>query len=667
VLELLESRSLPSTTSPFSGVLDLARAAKITPGDFKNPPSPIGTNPYSSAANVNADTPGDGGAESAPHNETTIAINPTNPLNQIASVNDYQAIVKNNGAFLTVFSRAHVTFDGGHTWTEYPVPFQGYNATGDPAISFDADGTAYLSTLGLVMAEKVPFSLRTCPDIVVAHSTDGGRTWSTPVRVAAGTGTLQSNGSETDNDKPYLAAWGHGNAIVTWTRYDFGPTGVGPFDAIDGPVMASVTHDGGNTWTDPVPISGPSMSTYGPNFDFFNTYAVPSVAADGSIYVAYESFDNEVAPTFRNHYMVVKVDPATGQPLGLPREVSLVYDGVNDYPVNVDGRFTYQASEFRTNAAGNITADPTNALHLAVVWSDMRDNPYPGAEVPSSDPYAVQTNSNIVISQSSDGGQSWSSPTVIQAPGDQFQPWGAYNSSGLLQIGYFDRSYDPVNHKYGYTLASEKKPGSLNFTFQQVTTALSDPTQGDSFGFVVTANPNFPKATTFMGDYSGIAAVSPTLVAALWTDMRLQSVYGGWNEDAFFALVDPPAPGSATTSSAPLTAATAVANPAALLASGASSKALAVDAYFIDLARTSQATSSVTNGDTAPSDTFGLAPPSLPGATIQVVPPPAQVSDTPTPALARRDVQAPADDWGTDVLTLADPSWEGEAATWSAG
>jgi hypothetical protein len=61
------------------------------------------------------------------------------------------------------------------------------------------------------------------------------------------------------------------------------------------------------------------------------------------------------------------------------------------------------------------------------------------------------------------------------------------------------------------------------------------------------------------------------------------------------------------------------------------------------------------------------APPSLLGGTDQVVPPPAEVSDTPAPALARRAAHAPADDWGTDVLTLADPSWDGEAATWPAG
>src|SRR5262249_37698202 len=62
---------------------------------------------------------------------------------------------------------------------------------------------------------------------------------------------------------------------------------------------------------------------------------------------------------------------------------------------------------------------------------------------------------------------------------------------------------------------------------------------------------NFPNANTFIGDYSGIAVVPGTnQVAALWTDLREQSVNGGWAEDAFFALVDPLAAASSAGSGA---------------------------------------------------------------------------------------------------------------------
>ncbi len=85
----------------------------LSEADFKNPPSPICTAPTSSAANVNTDCEG-----TAPHNETTIAVNPTNSLNRIGSVNDYQLFLSSGGRINeTIYSRAHVTFDGGKTWT----------------------------------------------------------------------------------------------------------------------------------------------------------------------------------------------------------------------------------------------------------------------------------------------------------------------------------------------------------------------------------------------------------------------------------------------------------------------------------------------------------------------------------------------------------------------
>jgi hypothetical protein len=171
----------------------------------------------------------------------------------------------------------------------------------------------------------------------------------------------------------------------------------------------------------------------------------------------------------------------------------------------------------------------------------MRNNPSQGG--PSStqlDPYQVKTNSDIVVTQSFDGGRTWSSPTAIQLPNDQFMPWAAYDETGRLQIGFFDRSYDPANHEYGYTLASERSKGQLAFTFQQVTTTLSDPTQGSRW-FLRNGNPAFPNATGFLGDYSGIATVPGERVAALWTDMRNRLTFGtstGYIDDAYFSLVN---------------------------------------------------------------------------------------------------------------------------------
>ena len=61
-----------------------------------------------------------------PHNETSIAVNPTTTdpdhLNMIGGANDYQLALNSGGHVTeTVLSRAHVTFDSGHTWAMYPI------------------------------------------------------------------------------------------------------------------------------------------------------------------------------------------------------------------------------------------------------------------------------------------------------------------------------------------------------------------------------------------------------------------------------------------------------------------------------------------------------------------------------------------------------------------
>jgi hypothetical protein len=492
-----QTKPTPSTHQTCNGVIGpLTQSADGTTSEatFKNPPSPICSTSTSTAANVNTDCEG-----IAPHNETTIAIDPANPLHQLGSANDYQLFLSSGGFIVeTIFSRAHVTFDGGKTWTTYPVPFHGYIATGDPAVSFDAGGTAYLSTLGFVFSQgRSPGE--TNPDVLVAHSTDGGKTWAT-VRVASGSGN--AGGPGVFNDKSYSAAWGNGNAIVTWTVFNDGFKG----SYISSPIFDSVTHDGGKTWSVPTEISGSAsfcVGAQGGTACNQDQFSVPVVAADGSIYVAFENTANLI--TGRDQYLVVKVDRNTGARVAGPYKVADLVDGFTDYPINIDGRQTYQDSQFRTNSSGNITADPDNAQNLAVIWSDMRNSVLPAP----SDPYQAITNSDIVISLSHDGGAGWATYVLSLGAGDQFMPWGVWGRNNLLRVGYFDRSSDPVNHKYGYSIATlDVSSGRPAVQSIQQSTALSDPTKGDRWFSARTPNPDFPHPTTFLGDCTGIAKSS---------------------------------------------------------------------------------------------------------------------------------------------------------------
>jgi len=296
-----------------------------------------------------------------------------------------------------------------------------------------------------------------------------------------------------------------------------------------------VTHDGGQSWSSQAEISGSAAFCVGATGGTKcnqSQGSVPVVGADGFVYVSFMNFA-EPTTTGRDQYLVVRVDPATAHRVAGPWKVGLIYDGFTDMPIAA-GRQTYQDSQFRSWSFGNVAADPTTAGHLAMVWYDMRNSTLPAP----ADPYAATTNSDVILSQSWDGGVTWSAPTALAVANDQFQGWAAYDTAGLLRIGFFDRSYDAANHKYGYTLATETSSGSLTFTRSQLTTVLSDPTKNDRWFSGATPNPDFPHPTTFLGDYSGIAANPDGGVVAVWTDMRESITFAGrtgTDEDMFFA------------------------------------------------------------------------------------------------------------------------------------
>ena len=481
---------------------------------------PICSTSSTTSSNVNTDCEG-----TAPHNETSVAVNPTNPLNVIEGANDYQLTL--NGSFVveTILSRAHVSFDGGVTWTTYPLDSTSYSGTGDPAVAFDASGRAYYATLGFVFGQGSPTI--TNADILVAHSSDGGKSWST-VRVAAGTGSLGSVG--TFNDKEYIAAWGNGNAIVTWTDFRDGIGG----SYGGSPIMDSVTHDGGKTWSAPQLISGSAPFCIGFNGGTTcdqDQDSYPVVAADGTIHVVFDTVRETT--TFRDQYVEIQVDPTTGARIAGPFKVGDFFDGITDQPVSGFGDPTLHDSQFRTFSFGNLSADPTNASHLAAVWTDMRDSQLPAP----TDPYQADTNSDVNVAQSFDGGRTWSSTVTLRIPNDQFQASGAYGTDGLLRIGFYDRSYNIANDSYGYTVATETRWGSLHFALAQLNTALSNPTKNDRWFSRTTFNSAFPHPSSFLGDYTNLGLGGTT---ASWTDMRNNVCFPsrcGAGEDAYFSSI----------------------------------------------------------------------------------------------------------------------------------
>jgi hypothetical protein len=480
--------------------------------------------PRSKAKNVNTDCTTDGN-----NFETTIAVNPTDPKNLVGAA--IEIVRPPGGGFGTILTHPHVSFDGGKSWTTYALDYGDGYAAADPSVDFDDAGNVYLAT------NHSTFDGRN--GIVVARSSDGGRTWSAPVDVT----TSVQSGRGVFNDHPQLAAFGNGHVIVNWIREVFGQGGV----LTSAPVVDSISADGGVTWSAPTKISGQAPFCQGRQGDhacdqtFGNSVAVGAAGAVATFQETYDEAPDAGGAPGRDKYLAVTVDPLTGERTGGPYLIGQSFDGINehDYPVSAGGSQTLQDSQFNLDSDGNVAADPADPTgrHFAVVWYDDRNAPHPV----NPDPYKAVTNADIVVSQTRDGGRSWSRPITLDRVNDQFMPWAAYDSGGVLHIGFLDRSYDPADHQYGYTLASESTPGSLHFTFQRVSTALSDPTR-DNLASRGTVNPAFPFPAASIGDYTAIA-VAPEAVVAYWTDLRETACSGGrcgHRQDAYFADVPIP-------------------------------------------------------------------------------------------------------------------------------
>jgi hypothetical protein len=484
---------------------------------YIHPPNPICTQTWHQGNVYRTDCEGN-----APDNETSIAIDPTDPDRILAAGNDYQlAAIPGSGlGGFALYTRAMLSEDGGRTWVTHPIPYRQFRATGDPGVAYDADGRAYLSTLGFGFANGGA-AFRN-PDILVTHSNDGGEHWSRPSVVAVGPGSWMTPGPS--QDKPMIAAWGHGNAIVTWSRFLLGKHGA----YIQSPIYASVTHDGGVTWTEPAEISGagPFCAGNGPGAaDACNQsqYSWPAVTADGEIFVSFVTLD-PASDDFDDQQAVVQVSPQTGRRVAGPWLVSKIQDGSEDFPVSWAGDLTLEDSQFRVGSQGALAADPTDGDHLATVWMDMRNSPSKDAG-DEQDPYETETNADIMVSESFDDGHHWSNPAIVgQDPSnDQFFPSVVFLGDGRLVIGMNDRSFDPANHRFAYSLSLQTAGGWMT---QNVSGALSDPTKNNRWFTGGQIFPNFPYPTTFIGDYTQIAA-NGTTVRSLWTDLRNDTTFAG--------------------------------------------------------------------------------------------------------------------------------------------
>ncbi len=468
-----------------------------------------------------------------PHNEMSIAVNPINANHIVAGSNDYELFFRGATLIERIIAGFYTSTDGGTTWHNGHIDPGGFTFSGDPAVAFNVNlGLVHYGTVAFNAGQHGGFATAT---VEVNTSPDGGQTFGHPVIVALGMGGTRVT---VFNDKPYITVDNnptsphYGRLYVTWTRFTFDQFG----RYISSPIFLAFSDDGGQTFSEGQEISGTSTALCANPVNSFNTnicnedqFSSPVVGPDGTVYVAFENQEFQGASTgFRNQYLVVSSTDG-GVTFGSPSQaVFPIFDGGNDYPINVNGRQTLSNSQFRVNSAGNLAVDPSSGpspagTKLYIAFSDNRE----GVAICGSSctPSTVTTNTDVLVVSSTNGGSSWNSPVNVppgsSSENDLFYPWAAVtDTGGVLKVAFKDRSYDPNNIKYGETLATSTDGGAI-FTSVRVTTGtgtsnLSNPNDSRWFTNGGTTN----SKATFIGDYEGLAIGSDGTSHPIWTDMR---------------------------------------------------------------------------------------------------------------------------------------------------
>lgn len=468
-------------------------------------------NPYSSSENVNL-IHEDGiievselGQEGCftPQNEPALAVNPQNSKHLVAAANEYRD---------EVF--VYVSLDGGESWRNVIVPTESpdepfFTVTdeigGDPVLAFGPDGTLYYSFIAF--SRDYPVS-----GIGVSASHDGGITWEPPVLVRGDVDPTIFH------DKEWIAVDPNtGEVYVTWTRFEFSEYG----EYERSPIVLSVSRDKGQTWTEPIEISDDQHP--------YNQGSIPQVAADGTLWVAFESASP--AQGYAHNVVALAEIRTPHVPKPILREVARVWDDWNCYPFNEDWRHTLTGMNFRVSNLPAFALDPTTG-EMVIAWADNQGQANCGDMILTlMDAFFLGESSSQVKIITSANGKEWTSPkTITSDESDKVYPAvDAY--AGDIVITYYTRAYAPESQLCSFDGQSPGQSTCLDLAAKSSADGFRDEQRVSD----QSSNTYAQFGGRFIGDYNTVVILPSGEAFAVWADSRGDPTRTTPNQDIYGA------------------------------------------------------------------------------------------------------------------------------------
>jgi hypothetical protein len=333
---------------------------------------------------------------------------------------------------------------------------------------------------------------------------------------------------------------------VTWTAF-----------AKDGSAYIYEVHsnDYGESFSSPVLVSASNpncTNTFGAGMINGpcneNQFSDPFIGKDGSLYVAFDNFNNQPTSGTDNNYQVLLAKSSDGgNTFSAPVQVSRYYDlpdcdtyqgaGADPGRSCVVEKGSSTKSVFRATNYPSGQVDPSNG-DVTVAFgsyinkdSNESNGCTPAGFAADGNPTYIGVKAagacanKILLSVSTNGGTSFTGTgadprteeLVTQSPGqkhtDQFWQWSTFTRDGKLAVDYYDRQYgnDETTGSSDFSLSGSDD--LANFGQVRVTSSsMPAPTQFEG-----------PAGGQFYGDYVWLTASDKAY--PIWSDTRATDLF----------------------------------------------------------------------------------------------------------------------------------------------